>query len=856
MKEEKLIHKRKNPKGSVLFTVVAVMMVMIVFVMATLTIAGAANKRAYSSYSKNQTTYTARAAVDAVYDALTFNGDPKLAPADQQAFSKAINGISKGSHDSIAISNFDSSMGEIGYYDDAGTWHSGEVYIECLNKTIEQVVLNEDGSINTSATPDEKTKNILRVTATARMAGEDSTVSLYIIKNPNKTSSAFPNALTTKGGFNSGTTPAVFGGSTININQSKWDNKSTGDYILTTASNSGAMEGNIDIVGSYYIGTSVSYILNKNEHMSVMGDFTFGNDSVQFISTYNYADTTKGGGDYDAIPSLFVEGNLTLNYGNTFGTYTNPINIYVGKNFNLGKNDATLYSDIYVYSHDFSADSTDDYDSYDANNLLTSTYLETPVTTTTTTIYMSEYPEWATDKSNILSETYDASTNTTTYICGTYSYNLDSNGNPLPFVPHGSMQQVGNAEVKTETIYWSNPNAVSTFKSNQSSLLQWTSSLIGGGSKIGGNFYTKGCLDVSPQNGPQTFGGDVYVAQDAYISKADIKGSFTCDGKAIFEGENNISGGIWGTNQSTWVFKDNCTINGKQYHNSDDVTAFINSVNSGKSNPGVTFPSDREFDQVLNNGKVIKTQAQIQTNTAGVQQYTSLPDKCDLSKVYDCSTIFYNQDGKEIDISESCVLTGSTHGNNVINIKPGNETLWIVFDNFTLKSSKIVVDDTGSGKVNFFVQEGQTLNMIASNTGILSKTYYDIYTGNASDGTNLSIDSKTSKSPNIYIYGIGNCGIYCENGYVISAYIVGDGIEFDGQDASQTFTNVKYNGTLIDKDNGGVSQVKRVGIIGAAIVGSARTGNDTGIFYIQNGDGIDGTGDETLQVSKDYYQNG
>lgn len=808
MKEEKIICKRKNPKGSVLFTVVAVMMVMIVFVMATLTIAGAANKRTYASYSKSQTTYTARAAVDAVYDALTFNGDPTLAPADQQAFSKAINGIGKGSHDSIAISNFDSSMGEIGYYDDAGNWHSGEVYIECLSDTIEQIVLNDDGSINTAATPDEKTKNILKVTATARLADEDSTVSLYIIKNPNKVSSAFPNALTTKGGFNSGTTPAVFGGSTVNLNENKWNNKSTGEYILTTASNSGAMEGNIDILGSYNVTTSVSYILNKNEHMSVMGDFTFGNDSAKFISTYDY--TTDN--DYDAIPSLFVEGTLDLHFGDTFGTYTNPINIYIGKNLNMGKNNATVYSDIYVYSHNFSADSTDDYDSYDPSNLLTATY---------DVVTMDKwYPDWI----------YD-------------SYNIDADGNILstlqPWESWVYSQKYPSPQGTITKGAWSNPDAVSTFKTNQSSLLQWTSSLLGGTSNVGGNFYTKGCLDVSPQNGPQTFGGDVYVAQDAYISKADIKGSFTCDGKAVFENNNTINGGIWGANQSTWIFKDGCTINGQQYHNGDDVMTFINSVNSGKSNPSVTFPADREFDQVLDNGKVIKTQTQLQSNTASVTQYTDLPDKCDLSNIINLGTL---SNGAIID--KNCVLTGSL--GSTIYIKPADETLWIVFDNAQINWGNIVVDDSGSGKVNFFIQEGQELHMRGAS--ILSQTYYDIYNGPNKD---LSIDSESSKSPNIYIYGIKDCEMNLENMSVVSAYIVGDGLSFDTQDASQTFTNLKYNGTSISS----VSQVKRVGIIGAAIVGSARTGNDTGIFYIQNGDGIDGTGDETLQVSKDYYQN-
>ena len=62
-------------KGTVLFTVVSVMMVLIVFLMGTLALAATANNRANRNYQKEQTEATARAVLDAVVEAI--NQDDK-----------------------------------------------------------------------------------------------------------------------------------------------------------------------------------------------------------------------------------------------------------------------------------------------------------------------------------------------------------------------------------------------------------------------------------------------------------------------------------------------------------------------------------------------------------------------------------------------------------------------------------------------------------------------------------------------------------------------------------------------------------------------------------------------------------
>lgn len=73
MKEQTTIPKRV--KGTVLFTVVAVMMVMIVFLAGTLALATTASNRAYSKYQKVQTESIARAVLDAVGNAIAEDTD-------------------------------------------------------------------------------------------------------------------------------------------------------------------------------------------------------------------------------------------------------------------------------------------------------------------------------------------------------------------------------------------------------------------------------------------------------------------------------------------------------------------------------------------------------------------------------------------------------------------------------------------------------------------------------------------------------------------------------------------------------------------------------------------------------------
>lgn len=68
------IRRKGKAEGSVLFTVVSVMMVMVVFLMSTLILTTSANRRSYYTYYENQAQYTAQGVLDAISN-YAFNDD-------------------------------------------------------------------------------------------------------------------------------------------------------------------------------------------------------------------------------------------------------------------------------------------------------------------------------------------------------------------------------------------------------------------------------------------------------------------------------------------------------------------------------------------------------------------------------------------------------------------------------------------------------------------------------------------------------------------------------------------------------------------------------------------------------------
>ena len=61
---------KKTLRGSVLFTVVCVMALLVIFLTGTLALASASNNRAHKSYASSQASYTAKAAITSFTEAM------------------------------------------------------------------------------------------------------------------------------------------------------------------------------------------------------------------------------------------------------------------------------------------------------------------------------------------------------------------------------------------------------------------------------------------------------------------------------------------------------------------------------------------------------------------------------------------------------------------------------------------------------------------------------------------------------------------------------------------------------------------------------------------------------------------
>lgn len=274
---------RQKLKGSVLFTVVAVMMVVLVFVMSALTIAGATNRRAYSDYAKAQTEYSARSALEATLKYLRTPVDSKNNQLAQQIvnMSPATAPISL---DVKFDGGTEASMGKDG---------TAKVTIKCLDDQYEYL--------------DGEKHAIVAITASVTLAGETSEETMIVLKDPPSSSGkGGSNAVTSLANFISDTSPRVLGGSSANLLGNNND-------VTTIWKNSGgSVSGSSVINSNLAIMNKVKIKLNKGEGVSVFGNFGKHNSGNNFNinSDNSKLNFDSFDNNYKTIPYLFVDGTI------------------------------------------------------------------------------------------------------------------------------------------------------------------------------------------------------------------------------------------------------------------------------------------------------------------------------------------------------------------------------------------------------------------------------------------------------------------------------------------------------------------------------------------------------------------
>lgn len=319
-------HEKKGKVGgSVLFTVIVVMMVLVVFLMGTLGLASAANKRAQNSYTSSQAQYTARMAVESVLAAMQNDADV----AERVYKLRANTPI-----------NVDISTDRLAT---AGT--TGDAYGQIQSCTIENIgkdyyyVDNKwDG------------RDIIKITATVQLGTQDSTVSAYILKKEkdsvvNNTPSGGGGGLVTAGDATFGTKVSVFGGAGINLGN-RWRNLDPADALRGYSFDGSASFSSQDttslqweapyvVNGSFTAdGSGAALVFPKlGSGFTFWGNFNFNNQIA--ITSGNPAVLNAGSSaalNYTDIPYIYVEKTLSITNGAKGVNVTNkiPLNILCG----------------------------------------------------------------------------------------------------------------------------------------------------------------------------------------------------------------------------------------------------------------------------------------------------------------------------------------------------------------------------------------------------------------------------------------------------------------------------------------------------------------------------------------------
>lgn len=295
---------RKNKlKGSVLYTVVAVMMIMTVFVFAALTLASAANRRAFNSYANNQTQYTARSVVETVWEQI--ESIPEIG--------KKIDVLSKSgvgselSFDEIKIP--DSSMGEV----------TG-AKVTYLGKGIDYGYDIDD--------------NFYKLSVTVKMLGQENTLAGYFlpekIENP-----SFDYALVSLDSVGSNNFD-VYG--PLSFGSTKFLN------VETFMANDGKLSSPIQFNGDLSIRSADNVNMTAKSGMFVNGNFNFSNGGIlKPVITSQLL--------YRELPYLYVD--KCFNYYSTssqIGSNNSPM-LIMADSINHSS-DATaypMYGDVYLY---------------------------------------------------------------------------------------------------------------------------------------------------------------------------------------------------------------------------------------------------------------------------------------------------------------------------------------------------------------------------------------------------------------------------------------------------------------------------------------------------------------------------
>lgn len=341
--------KKRTLKGSILFTVVSVLALMVIFMTSALALASAANKRAHKTYAASQASYTARAAIESVLAAV----------ATDNEFAKAIDDLpAKGGKFEVEVGINSPSLGRI-----------DTVTVESMGNT----------DIFDPKTMTWVKRPLIRITAEVTMGGETKKVMSTIIQDPPGGGGGGGGpAFLTMGGTDSGNNGAILGGTYIGMGHGKeggtWNNNLK--YIewnhedldhLTTLEDKmyltnedfmykdmNAAQAPMVVNGNFDLETHMTiYYTQLGDGLQIWGDLYMKNGGLTINMTDQLQSIINSRPlSFKEAPYLYVDGQMRMaNMDFAIGNGAYPINIFCGS-IDLNAGSLNSSADIYCYDAD------------------------------------------------------------------------------------------------------------------------------------------------------------------------------------------------------------------------------------------------------------------------------------------------------------------------------------------------------------------------------------------------------------------------------------------------------------------------------------------------------------------------
>jgi len=351
MKTEKI----KKVRGSVLFTVVAVMTLLVVFMAGTMILVASANHRSHINYSSAQTTVTSRTVAESTLKALTLS--PKNEDYEDYFFSVTKDNPRIEIPVSFAASDASAALGTMGDIDNVVVTYEGTMNF-----------YSDGTGVDDGAEKGWKERDIIKVTSNVNLGRSNSSTSIYLVVDP-------PNGdpggggggagFVTTGGANFDCQTGLYGGAYINLPElddaKKYDyddpTSYRSGYTMTLVNSGSIAEADAVFNGNLSLGNSNGFIFPaKGKGITVWGDMKFNsNDHFKaFVNTNNVSGTLN----FNEIPYIYVDGKLSSDDQNAKpqiamaniegGPADNvPLNIFCGTLDIPKSNEFTMKADIF-----------------------------------------------------------------------------------------------------------------------------------------------------------------------------------------------------------------------------------------------------------------------------------------------------------------------------------------------------------------------------------------------------------------------------------------------------------------------------------------------------------------------------